>query len=132
MNLIRTCLVIAGLFCFALSASAAHSDCKDHSKFGEIDRAELEKGIKEKSIFVIDVNSKESYAKSHIPGAIHFEANKDKLAKALPADKDTQIVAYCGGPKCTAWQKAAEKACEMGYGNIRHFKPGISGWNKKS
>jgi len=32
---------------------------------------------------------------------------------------------------CNAWQKAATAACEMGYTNIRHFSPGITGWNKK-
>jgi rhodanese-related sulfurtransferase len=40
------------------------------------------------------------------------------------------IVAYCGGPACTAWKKAAQDACKLGYTNIKHFKEGISGWKK--
>jgi rhodanese-related sulfurtransferase len=33
---------------------------------------------------------------------------------------------------CTAWQRAAKAACEMGYTNIRHFSEGIKGWEKSN
>ena len=46
----------------------------------------------------------------------------------LPADKNALIVAYCGGPKCGAWKKAAKAAAALGYTNIKHFSGGISGW----
>lgn len=115
----------------AVSASAA-TDCKDDSKFGEVTKNELTAHVEKKSAVVIDVNSADSFKKSHVPGAIHFEANEKTLAKQLPTDKNSLIVAYCGGPKCTAWKKAAQAACEMGYTNVRHYKGGLSGWNEKS
>ncbi|MEZ5434844.1 MAG: hypothetical protein R3F31_27505 [Verrucomicrobiales bacterium] len=33
---------------------------------------------------MIDVNGSASYSKGHIPGAIDFRANKEKLATLLP------------------------------------------------
>lgn len=108
--------------------TAATADCANYSKFADIPKAEMTKIVDTKGATIIDVNSTESYAKNHIPGAVHFDAVKADFAKALPADKNAPIVAYCGGKMCTAWQKAAKMACEMGYKNIRHFSEGITGW----
>lgn len=121
------------LLAVAGSTAAFASDdksCDDVSKYEEIDREDLQEKLTSKEVFVIDVNSKESFKKAKIPTAIHFETNKKKLAKVLPKDKNMLIVAYCGGEKCTAWQKAAVEACKLGYSNIRHFKPGIKGWKQ--
>jgi len=52
------------------------------------------------------------------------------LAKVLPKDKKTLIVAYCGNPKCKAYQAAAKAAEKLGYKNIKHFSPGIAGWKE--
>ncbi|MGE0614379.1 MAG: rhodanese-like domain-containing protein [Bacteriovoracia bacterium] len=110
----------------------ANTDCSDASNFGEVTKAELTQMVEKKSAFIVDVNSADSYKKNHVPGAIHFAANEKNFSKMLPADKGTMIVAYCGGPACTAWERAATAACKEGYTNIRHFKGGISGWTKKS
>ena len=40
------------------------------------------------------------------------------------------MVAYCGGPKCGAYQAAAKAAKELGYKNVKHFSAGISGWKE--
>jgi len=50
------------------------------------------------------------------------------LAKLLPSDKSALIVAYCGGPRCHAYQAAVDKAQQLGYTNIKHLSAGISGW----
>jgi rhodanese-related sulfurtransferase len=99
-----------------------------HARFPEIKREELVKAIETKSVFLVDANGAESYAKGHIPGAINFAALGDKFAEALPQDKEALIVAYCGGPGCKSWCKAADKLDEMGYKNVRHFKGGIKEW----
>jgi rhodanese-related sulfurtransferase len=104
-------------------------DCKNETLYKHISKDELKKDIADNKAFLIDVNSKESFDKEHIGNAIHFGSTKE-FAKALPADKNAEIVAYCGGPKCTAWKKAATEACKLGYNNIRHFTDGISGWVK--
>ena len=94
----------------------------------EVSLEELKSIVSKKSATIIDVNSPKSYADAHIPGAIHFEKNKVNLAKVLPADKTSLIVAYCGGPLCTAWEDAAKAVKALGYTNIKHFKGGIKTW----
>ncbi|MDA3963680.1 MAG: rhodanese-like domain-containing protein [Planctomycetota bacterium] len=95
---------------------------------GDISHADLVAAINAKSVVLLDVNGSESYAKAHIPGALDFEVVKASLAENLPADKDTLIVAYCGGPKCKAWKDGAKAAKELGYTNIKHYSAGLIGW----
>ena len=83
-----------------------------------------------KKAVIIDVNGTESYQKGRVPGALNYEAIQDKLASALPADKNTLIVAYCGNPKCTAYKEAAEAAAKLGYKNVKHMSAGIFGWKQ--
>jgi rhodanese-related sulfurtransferase len=97
-------------------------------EYPDISIKDLKTAIEAKKVAVIDVNGTSSWEKGHIPTAINFEASKDKLAKVLPKDKDTLIVAYCGGPTCMAYQAAAKAAKELGYRNVKHLSAGISGW----
>lgn len=98
--------------------------------YPDISIAELKAAIAENKVVVIDVNGTSSYRKGHIPGAIDYSAHKGNLAAKLPADKNTLIVAYCGGPMCGAYKAAAKAAQEMGYTNVKHLSAGISGWTK--
>jgi hypothetical protein len=45
---------------------------------------------------VLDANSADVYAKSHLPGAVHIGARS--LASLLPADKAARLVFYCANP----------------------------------
>lgn len=98
--------------------------------FADISKEDLAKAIESKSVVLLDVNGSASYKAGHIPGAIDFAAKKEELAKLLPADKGTLVVAYCGGPACGAWKGGAEAAAALGYTNVKHFKSGISGWKE--
>lgn len=111
------------LLATAVFAVSAHA-----GDFADVSVADLKKAIAEKKATVIDVNGTDSYKKEHIPGAIDYTAQKADLAKALPADKDALVVAYCGGPSCGAYQAAAKAAKELGYKNVKHLSAGISGW----
>lgn len=99
-------------------------------EFPDISIADLKKAIADKKVVVVDVNGSDSYKAGHVPTAIDYSAKKAEFAKALPADKDTLIVAYCGGPTCGAYAAAAKKAKELGYTNVKHLSAGISGWKK--
>ena len=81
-----------------------------------------------KKAVIIDVNGTESYKEGRVPGALNYEAVKDKLSSVLPADKSAPIVAYCGNPKCKAYKEAAEAAAKLGYTNVKHMSAGIKGW----
>ena len=110
--------------------------CEDERTYPLISKADLEKQVNAKSAFIVDVNSVESFSEAHVPTAIHYSDSDTKTDKqythVLPKDKSQLIVAYCGGPSCNAWLKAAKKACQLGYTHVVHFKDGISGWKKKS
>ena len=132
-------MIKLGSFVLALSLFSSISfaatdkkvNCKDEKNYPLIEKSELTTLLDQKAVFVIDVNNKESFEKTHVPTAINFGMEKANFAKKLPADKNSLIVAYCGGPKCEAWKKAAMEACNNGYTNIKHYKGGISGWNAK-
>ena len=99
-------------------------------KFPDISHDELKKAIEDKKVTLIDVNGSDSYKAGHIPGAINFDTEKDKLAAKLPKDKDALIVAYCGNEQCGAYAAGAKKAKELGYTNVKHYAKGIQGWKK--
>ena len=81
-------------------------------------------------LLVIDMRSAEDYVQGHIPGAIEFSSQKETLKTLLPKDKNTLVVAYCGGPSCRAYLRGAKAAAELGYKNVKHLSAGISGWKK--
>lgn len=112
-----------------LAASLFISGAVWAGEYAEISVQDLDAAIKGGKVTVIDVNGTDSYAnRGHVPGAIDFAANKDKLASLLPSDKAQLVVAYCGGPDCGAYAKAADAASQLGYTNVKHLKAGISGW----
>ncbi len=112
----------------ALFASACIALTAFAGEFPDISVAEVKSALKDKKVVLIDVNGSESYAKRHLPTAIDFDKVEKDLAKHLPADKDALIVAYCGGPRCKAYQTAATAAEKLGYKNVKHMSAGISGW----
>lgn len=114
------------LLALAISLVAAGSIMA--AEYPDISIEDLKKAIAEGKATVIDVNGSASFAKGRVPGAIDFAANKDNLAAKLPEDKNALIVAYCGGPSCSAYKAAAKKAEELGYTNVKHLSAGISGW----
>jgi rhodanese-related sulfurtransferase len=104
------------------------ADAAAPAKIADISLADLKTAIAAGKVSLIDVNGTESYVAGHIPGAIDFTVNKDKLAALLPADKAALVVAYCGNEHCGAYKSGAKAAIALGYTNVKHFAPGIAGW----
>jgi rhodanese-related sulfurtransferase len=117
-------------FLALLGLTAATTALASDTKVIDIDQADLQAAIASKKVTLLDVNGSESYKAGHIPGAIDFIANRDDIAKLLPADKNALVVAYCGNVHCTAYRQAAYAALDLGYTNVRHFAPGIQGWRE--
>ena len=89
--------------------------------------AELRGLVEKRSVTVVDVNSRQSWDRAHVPGAIHL----DPMAYAesdLPADKASSLVFYCSNPMCSKAPRAARRAKAMGYGNVMVLSAGITGW----
>ncbi|MBD3418535.1 MAG: hypothetical protein GF398_00305 [Chitinivibrionales bacterium] len=96
-------------------------------KYGDVSYNELQKIIKGNKALIIDANSYEKFEKAHVTSAISYY-DKKSLKDALPQNKNTLIVTYCGGPKCAAWTSVADYAASKGYTNIKHYSGGIKGW----
>jgi len=114
---------ILTLLTVALIATASYA-----GEFADVSIKEVKVLTESKKAVIIDVNGTESFEKGRVPGALNYEAIKDKLASTLPADKNTLIVAYCGNPKCKAYKEAADAAAKLGYTNVKHMSAGIQGW----
>lgn len=115
---------IAFLATIAMAASLSAAE------FPDVSIKEVRELSESKKAVIIDVNGTESYNKGHVPGALNFAAVKDDLASKLPKDKNTTIVAYCGNPRCQAYQAAAKAASKLGYKNVKHMSAGIAGWKE--
>ena len=115
--------VLATLCALALSAVSVMA-----GDYPDISIAELKKAIADKKVVVIDVNGSDSFKAGHVPSALNYADIQTSLASALPKDKDALVVAYCGGPACHAYTKAADAASKLGYTNVKHLSAGISGW----
>jgi rhodanese-related sulfurtransferase len=115
---------------FTLLAAVMVATSVFAGEFPDISITEVKSLVEAKKAVFIDVNGSKSYAKGHVPGALDYAAIEANLAAALPKDKNALIVAYCGGPKCKAYQAAANAASKLGYKNIKHMSAGISGWKE--
>lgn len=98
-------------------------------EYPDISIAELKAAIAAKTVTIVDVNGTDSYKSGHIPGAVDYQGAKT-ISSDLPKDKSALVVAYCGGPSCSAYAAAADAAKKLGYTNVKHLSAGISGWMK--
>ena len=114
--------------CAILVCALAGASCSTGQDYEDISIDDLKEAIEEKKVVILDVNGSKSYSKGHIPGAIDFRAHEKEIAKHLGEDKSKLVVAYCGGPSCSAYMAAIDKVKELGFTNVVHFSPGISGW----
>jgi rhodanese-related sulfurtransferase len=88
---------------------------------------ELLQLIRDKQVTTFDVNSRQSWMKAHVPGALHMDPAGSKDGD-LPPDKSAALVFYCSNPFCRKAPNAARRAKSMGYNNVRVMSAGISGW----
>jgi rhodanese-related sulfurtransferase len=115
---------------FALMAATLLTASVYAGEFADISMQDVQAAATAKSAVIIDANSPASYKAGHVPGALSFAAIKKDLAASLPADKNAEIITYCGNPKCGAYLQAAKAAQKLGYTNIKHMPAGIDGWNE--
>ncbi len=99
-------------------------------EFADITIPDVKSAIASKNVTLLDANGTDTWKKGHIPGAIDFTSTQKNLASVLPKDKNALIVAYCGGPRCRAYESAAKAAEKLGYKNVKHLVAGISGWEE--
>jgi rhodanese-related sulfurtransferase len=108
--------------------------------------AELKKMIDDgKPMVLVDTMPYDaSYRKEHLPGAKNFlfpiprmsswdvketgGKTEADFAALLGAEKDIQVVVYCGFVKCTRSDNAAVWARKLGYTRVYRFPGGLYSW----
>lgn len=97
----RTLLFSAAIAIASLGCSDKSKDSKSQVEHDlpEMSVDEVAAGLEAKTLTVVDCNSEKTRKKAGIlPGAILIEDEETFTASALPADKNTKLVFYCGGP----------------------------------
>jgi len=86
---------------------------------------------KKSDAVIIDARPSRKFGKSHVPTAINIPLRQfDEQIAALPADKGTELIYYCGGYKCPLSPKSAAKAVTLGYTKVKLFQAGYPAWKK--
>ena len=87
--------------------------------------------VRKDAVIVDSRPTARKYDKGHIPVAISIPDRKfAKMTDALPKDKGTLLIFYCGGLKCPLSHKSAYKAAELGYTNVKVYAAGYPDWVK--
>lgn len=73
------------------------------------------------------VGSPETFARRHIPGAIHLRHAEITREKMQEWPESTLFVVYCAGPHCNGADRAALKLAELGR-PVKLMLGGITGW----
>ena len=118
----KNLLVLFAVLMFTATAQAA--------PYPEISIDDMKAAMADKKVILLDANGTKTWQEGHIPGAINFAADKEKLSSVLPQDKGALIVAYCMCVGCPYYLDAANAAKKLGYTNVKHFSLGIYGWRE--
>jgi rhodanese-related sulfurtransferase len=92
-----------------------------------ISPGDLKQLLQKQGVTVVDVNSPQSWAEAHVPGAVNLDP-ANYVASDLPEDKNASLVFYCSNPFCRKAPNAAKRAKQMGYSNVKVMAAGMSGW----
>jgi rhodanese-related sulfurtransferase len=87
---------------------------------------ELHPLLGQQDLTVVDVNARQSWAQARVPGAVNLPVEFE--ADMLPRETGGLLVFYCSNPLCRKAPRAARRARQLGYANVRVMSAGISGW----
>ena len=91
-----------------------------------ISPAELHGRLRAGGPAVFDLNAPRSWLAARVPGAVSLAVDFDP--SALPPDHAASLVFYCSNPLCSKAPRAARRAVQLGYTDVRVMSAGIAGW----
>ena len=97
----------------------------------EISRKELETGLAQGALVLVEALPEPYWTKGHLPGALNLplEGLATRAKQILP-NPDADIVVYCSGPSCQNSHVARKKLTDLGYSRVRVFAGGKSEWTE--
>ncbi|GAA0600553.1 rhodanese-like domain-containing protein [Kutzneria viridogrisea] len=101
-----------------------------------ISRSELEAGVADGSLTVVDTMPVSYYEKEHLPGALNIPGFPyeqaaeftDEHAPTVVPDKSAAIVVYCTNVPCRNSEFVGNRLIELGYTNVRKYREGLEDW----
>ena len=76
---------------------------------------------------LLDVRGPNSYARSHVPGALNLPWRDMTPERMAAWPRETLFVVYCAGPHCNGADRAALRLSELGR-SVKLMLGGITGW----
>ena len=88
------------------------------------------KALSDRGVTIIDVRDPGSYARGHIPGAVHIDLNTELTEENLASlvKKSEDVVFHCWGIICEYSAIASAKATLWGYTRVYYFDGGLPAW----
>ncbi|HID2077413.1 TPA: rhodanese-like domain-containing protein [Klebsiella oxytoca] len=96
----------------------------------ETDCADVYSAMREEDVdFVLlhVVGSEETFARRHLPGALHLPHRQIDATRMAQWPEDTLFVVYCAGPHCNGADVAAMKLALLGR-PVKMMLGGLTGW----
>lgn len=113
------------------AASPADAAAHFRQRLGfETDCADVHAALQEPEVdFVLlhVVGSAETFARRHLPGAIHLRHAEMSAERMQEWPQETLFVVYCAGPHCNGADRAALKLATLGR-PVKIMLGGITGW----
>lgn len=90
---------------------------------------ELEQGLADDNVIVIDAQGTGQFEKAHLSGACNFDLD-EVLTQATDhvPDKDQRVIVYCTDAECLGAEFVGTQLVEAGYTNVGRFPGGVQGW----
>ena len=121
-------LLIGGLLAMTCGWSAEEAPASAAAK--RIGVAELEKLRGNTNVVILDVRTKDEFAKGRIPGAVNLDINSLRFMEMAGAlDKSKIYVVNCAVGMRSA--RACKKLEPLGFKELYDFAPGFDGWKKE-
>ncbi len=84
-----------------------------------------------KTFLLINALSSIEFDELHITGSVNIPASHvNKPHKLLPENKNTILIFYCKGLRCTKSRLGARKSMQLGFTNVFIYSGGIPAWQK--
>lgn len=101
-----------------------------------VGRAEVEEGIRDGSVTIVDTLPEAMHAQRRLPGAVNIpgypyedaSANTERLAPTVLPDKSAPIILYCLNVPCRNSEFVGRRLMAMNYTSVRKYPGGMEDW----
>jgi rhodanese-related sulfurtransferase len=101
-------------------------------EFSTIISGELKEKLEsENNFLLIDTLGDESYRRAHLPQAVSISAKEDDFVDRVEeavADKNQEVIVYCGSFDCGLSPQAAQQLVDAGFTNVVDYEGGLKDW----